>query len=182
MLSPINEGFIEPHFTWQIPTVNCHDFEEDWGNGRNSARNYRTGMFQYSKWAQEQFRQLKILMKFSYLWSTIGIWRFFATPIIWIHGHYEMLGFVPDPSLGPGADIWIYGHWPVLLQGLDIGTSSDLCSAYPTSICVNGEWANPGGTAMPGWLVTGPEQAPAPHPLTKISLISREPHGPRIRY
>ena len=46
----------------------------------------------------------------------------------------------------------------------------------------SGEWADPGGTAMPGRLVTRPEQAPEPHPLTKISLISKGTHGPRIRY
>ncbi len=40
----------------------------------------------------------------------------------------------------------------------------------------------PGGTAMPGQLVTGPEQAPGPYPLAKISLISKGAHGPRIRY
>ena len=42
--------------------------------------------------------------------------------------------------------------------------------------------SDPGGTAMPGQLVTRPEQAPEPHPLTKISLISKGTHGPRIRY
>ena len=47
---------------------------------------------------------------------------------------------------------------------------------------LSGEWADPGGTAMPGQLVTEPEQAPELHPLTKISLISKRPHGPRIRY
>ena len=47
---------------------------------------------------------------------------------------------------------------------------------------LSGEWANPGGTAMPGQLVTEPEQAPELHPLTKISLISKRTHGPRIRY
>ena len=46
----------------------------------------------------------------------------------------------------------------------------------------SGEWADPGGTAMPGRLVMRPEQAPEPHPLTKISLISKGTHGPRIRY
>ena len=45
-----------------------------------------------------------------------------------------------------------------------------------------GKWAGPGGTAMPGQPVTEPEQAPELYPLTKISLISRRPHGSRIRY
>ena len=45
-----------------------------------------------------------------------------------------------------------------------------------------GKWADPGGTAMPGQLVTEPEQAPELYPLTKISLISKRTHGPRIRY
>ena len=45
-----------------------------------------------------------------------------------------------------------------------------------------GKWADPGGTAMPGQLLTRPEQAPEPHPLAKISLISKRTHGSRIRY
>jgi len=45
-----------------------------------------------------------------------------------------------------------------------------------------GKWANPGGTAIPGQPMTRLEQAPSPHPLTKISLISKGTHGPRIRY
>ena len=45
-----------------------------------------------------------------------------------------------------------------------------------------GKWADPGGTAMPGQPVIEPEQAPELHPLTKISLISKGAHGPRIRY
>ena len=45
-----------------------------------------------------------------------------------------------------------------------------------------GKWADPGGTAMPGQPVTEPEQAPELYPLTKISLISKGAHGPRIRY
>jgi len=45
-----------------------------------------------------------------------------------------------------------------------------------------GKWADPGGTAMPGQPATRPEQAPEPHPLAKISLISKGAHGPRIRY
>ena len=42
-----------------------------------------------------------------------------------------MFDFVPDHNPGPGADIWIYGHWPVLVQCLEIGTSSDLCRQRP---------------------------------------------------
>ena len=45
-----------------------------------------------------------------------------------------------------------------------------------------GKWADPGGTAMPGQPMTEPEQAPELYPLTKISLISKGAHGPRIRY
>ena len=48
--------------------------------------------------------------------------------------------------------------------------------------CWVGKWADPGGTAMPGQPMTRPEQATEPHPLTKISLISKGAHGPRIRY
>ena len=47
---------------------------------------------------------------------------------------------------------------------------------------ISGEGADPGSTAMPGQLVTKPEQAPELHPLTKISLISKRAHGSRIRY
>ena len=45
-----------------------------------------------------------------------------------------------------------------------------------------GKWAVPGGTAIPGQPVTRQEQAPYPYPLTKMSLISKGAHGPRIRY
>ena len=45
-----------------------------------------------------------------------------------------------------------------------------------------GKWADPGGTAIPGQPATRPEQAPEPHPLAKISLISKGTRGPRIRY
>ena len=45
-----------------------------------------------------------------------------------------------------------------------------------------GEWAVPSGTAMLGQPMTEPEQAPKLYPLTKISLISKRPHGSRIRY
>ncbi len=45
-----------------------------------------------------------------------------------------------------------------------------------------GQWADPSGTAMLGQPATKPEQAPELHPLTKISLISKGAHGPRIRY
>ena len=45
-----------------------------------------------------------------------------------------------------------------------------------------GKWAMPGGTAIPGQPVIRLEQAPSPHPLTKMSLISKGTHGPRIRY
>ena len=57
-----------------------------------------------------------------------------------------------------------------------------------TEYCVDilrwivGKWADLGGTAMPSQPVSKPEQAPELSPLTKISLISKEAHGPRIRY
>ena len=58
-----------------------------------------------------------------------------------------------------------------------------LCSGDGEDLLVLvGKWADPGGTAMPGQPVTRPEQAPEPHPLAKISLISKGAHGPRIRY
>ena len=51
------------------------------------------------------------------------------------------------------------------------------------SICwLVGKWADHGGTAMPSQPVKKPEQAPELSPLTKISLISKEAHGHRIRY
>ena len=50
------------------------------------------------------------------------------------------------------------------------------------SIVWVGKWANPSGTAMLGQPVTKLEQAPSLHPLTKMSLISKGAHGPRIRY
>lgn len=45
-----------------------------------------------------------------------------------------------------------------------------------------GKWAEPCGTAMQGQPVIEAEQAPAFHPLAKISLISKRVHDPRIRY
>ncbi len=48
--------------------------------------------------------------------------------------------------------------------------------------CLVGQWADPSGTAMLGQPATKPEQAPELRPLTKISLISKGAHGPRIRY
>ena len=45
-----------------------------------------------------------------------------------------------------------------------------------------GSEPNPGGTAIPGQLVTETEQAPELYPLSKISLISKGAHGSRIRY
>ena len=45
-----------------------------------------------------------------------------------------------------------------------------------------GKRADPSGTAILGQPMTKPEQAPSLHPLTKISLISKGAHGPRIRY
>ena len=45
-----------------------------------------------------------------------------------------------------------------------------------------GSEADPSDTAMLGQPVIGPEQAPESNPLTKISLISKRAHGPRIRY
>ncbi len=44
------------------------------------------------------------------------------------------------------------------------------------------KWADPGGTAIPGQPLIRLEQAPSPYPLTKMSLISKGTHGPRIRY
>ena len=45
-----------------------------------------------------------------------------------------------------------------------------------------GKWADPNGTAMLGQPVNESEQAPELIPLSKISLISKGTHGPRIRY
>ena len=50
------------------------------------------------------------------------------------------------------------------------------------SFSLVGKWADPSGTAILGQPVTKPEQAPQLHPLSKISLISKGTHGPRIRY
>ena len=49
-------------------------------------------------------------------------------------------------------------------------------------LSLEGQWADPGGSAIPGQPVTEPEQAPELYPLTKISLISKGGHAPRIRY
>ena len=59
---------------------------------------------------------------------------------------------------------------------------SDVVDDIEDLLVLVGKWADPGGTAMPGQPVTRPEQAPEPHPLAKISLISKGAHGPRIRY
>ena len=59
---------------------------------------------------------------------------------------------------------------------------SDFVDGGEDLLVLVGKWADPGGTAMPGQPVTRPEQAPEPHPLAKISLISKGAHGPRIRY
>ena len=53
---------------------------------------------------------------------------------------------------------------------------------YYFSPVLIGERADPGVTAMPGQLVTEPEQASELNPLTKISLILKRTRGPRIRY
>ena len=45
-----------------------------------------------------------------------------------------------------------------------------------------GKWADPSGTAMLGQPMNESEQAPELIPLSKISLISKGTHGPRIRY
>ena len=53
------------------------------------------------------------------------------------------------------------------------------CTQFATLFIISlvGKWADPGGTAMPGQF-----EAPELHPLTKISLISKRAHGPRISY
>ena len=45
-----------------------------------------------------------------------------------------------------------------------------------------GKWAELSSTARLSQPVTKSEQAPALHPLAKMSLISKETHGLRIRY
>ena len=55
-------------------------------------------------------------------------------------------------------------------------------SRWSTLCWLVGKWADHGGTAMPSQPVKKPEQAPELFPLTKISLISKEAHGHRIRY
>ena len=45
-----------------------------------------------------------------------------------------------------------------------------------------GKWADPSDTAILGQPMNKSEQAPELIPLAKISLISKGPHGPRIRY
>ena len=49
-------------------------------------------------------------------------------------------------------------------------------------ILLVGQWAGSSSTAMLGQPLTRPEQAPAPHPLSKISLIPKGAHGSHIRY
>ena len=55
-------------------------------------------------------------------------------------------------------------------------------SKWSTLCWLVGKWADHGGTAMPSQPVKKPEQPPELSPLTKISLISKEAHGHRIRY
>ena len=70
------------------------------------------------------------------------------------------------------------GHFPKFYL-IFFFTGSHVCTYF---LGLMGKWADPGDTAMPGRPVTKPEQAPELHPLSKISLISKEALGPRIRY
>ena len=81
-----------------------------------------------------------------------------------------------DESLVATTNDLSYFTFFVIKKGFDfVDDGEDL-------LVLVGKWADPGGTAMPGQPVTRPEQAPEPHPLAKISLISKGAHGPRIRY
>jgi len=54
--------------------------------------------------------------------------------------------------------------------------------AFNKIFFLSNQWADPSGTAMLGQPVMEPEQAPEFHPLSKLSLISKGEHGPRIKY
>ena len=75
--------------------------------------------------------------------------------------------------------IYTVGYCPWIRQ--DMGRIYQPTCFYFSIVWV-GKWANPSGTAMLGQPMTKLEQAPSLHPLTKISLISKGAHGPRIRY
>ena len=75
-----------------------------------------------------------------------------------------------------------HNKWPAIFYIFCDRKGSDFVDDGEDLLVLVGKWADPGGTAMPGQPVTRPEQAPEPHPLAKISLISKGAHGPRIRY
>ena len=88
-------------------------------------------------------------------------------------------------SLVPKLCWWkscCYNKWPVIFYIYCDERCSHFVDDGEDFLVLVGKWADPGGTAMPGQPVTRPEQAPEPHPLAKISLISKGAHGPRIRY
>ena len=75
-----------------------------------------------------------------------------------------------------------HNKWPVIFYIFCDKKGFDFVDDSEDLLVLVGKWADPGGTAMPGQPATRPEQAPEPHPLAKISLISKGAHGPRIRY
>ena len=75
-----------------------------------------------------------------------------------------------------------YFRWYVNSHMLDLSDVGNLQCKNKIQFVIGGKWAVPDGTAIPGQPVTRPEQAPSHHPLTKMSLISKGAHGPRIRY
>ena len=76
-------------------------------------------------------------------------------------------------------------HRVVLVVVVEKGYTQQHCTAQ--CVCLDpwvlvGKWADPSGTAMLGQPMNESEQAPELIPLSKISLISKGTHGPRIRY
>ena len=53
---------------------------------------------------------------------------------------------------------------------------------HRSKFMIGGKWADPGGTAIPGQPMMKVEQAPTLRPRSKMRLISKRTHGPRIRY
>ena len=139
-------------------------------------------------WPIWNFSKYTIVFKAPDLTDFSRIFLFSLKSPVWVEDFPEQLwtegmGHICGPKYNPlqarpKFDFYPSTGGPSL--SLRIATAK-----FKFSNCIqrsSGEWANPSGTAMLGRLVTRPEQAPEPYPLSKISLISKRPHGPHIRY
>ena len=113
---------------------------------------------------------------------------------------FQFSGIVREFVWGDSLQFNLFNIWLIYFSrggGSEMGCSWSNCNTHhrvkmigwcwgwwwaDDLLMLVGKWADPGGTAMPGQPATRPEQAPEPHPLAKISLISKGAHGPRIRY